>query len=334
MGIRITFVALALWSATIAASDTKTSTVNPHGDKFDPVHEVFATVDDDVITVQAYRQYLQQAMRRKFYHGNVPEERIKAFRKEMADELVERVLLVHAAKQKNIAPDDKAVESRLAALDKKNAGKPGWEKHREPIVKTLRQRWREESQLQVLEAQVKNIAAPAPDGKRVRGFYENNKQKFTTPERVRVSLILLKVAPSSGTPAWNAAREEGKRLVERLRKNSSLKNFAELARIHSADPSAEHGGDMGFVHQGMLAAPVYKVLEKMKVDTVSDAISILQGVAIFRLNERQPPKLNSFESVKERARDLWLREKQREAWHDYTQSLRSNAKVTINESYL
>jgi len=139
-----------------------------------------------------------------------------------------------------------------------------------------------------------------------------------------VSLILLKVDPSSPSKVWPEAADEAADIVDRIRKGA---DFAELARIHSGDKSAENGGDMGYLHIGMLSKPAQDVLNLMKPGEVSEPVMLLQGVAIFRLEGVQPAQLNPLEKVKKRAKQLWTRENGEKAWSDLIARLRSQ--VTI-----
>ena len=64
---------------------------------FVSAEERFATVGDEVITRAEYEAHVETGLRQRFYHGKVPEAEIQAFREEMAQELIDRVLLVQDA---------------------------------------------------------------------------------------------------------------------------------------------------------------------------------------------------------------------------------------------
>ena len=116
--------------------------------------------------------------------------------------------------------------------------------------------------------------------------------------------------------------------MRRLREGE---NFEELARIHSGDESAINGGNMGYIHTGMLSKPAQNVLNTMELGEISKPVMLLQGVAIFRLNGIQNTKLNDFDKVSARATELLQRELADEAWENLVNTLRKNAKIEINE---
>jgi parvulin-like peptidyl-prolyl isomerase len=172
-------------------------------------------------------------------------------------------------------------------------------------------------------------AVPAPTEKQLEQYWAANKDKFTEPERVKLSMILLKVDPSSPQAKWDAAREEGIAIAKRLKGGA---DFAELARLHSADGSAQKGGDMGYIHRGMLPDPAQAAVDKLKAGETSDAVVLLEGVSVFKLDDRKEAKLNPLSKVRERAQDLWLRDKGEEAWAQFIAKLHRETPVKMDES--
>ena len=77
-----------------------------------------------------------------------------------------------------------------------------------------------------------------PNEKEVKAYYAANQAQFTEPEQLRVSVILLKVDPSSPAATWKQVDEQAQALAKRARAGE---DFAALARQHSADPSAPQG---------------------------------------------------------------------------------------------
>ena len=59
---------------------------------------------------------------------------------------------------------------------------------------------------------------------------------------------------------------------------------------------------------------------------------MLEGVAIFRLDEREKPHLNSFEDVRERASRLYRRDKGDEAWKKLLAELHKSATIEVNDA--
>ncbi len=289
--------------------------------------DYIAIVNGQKVSMGQYVSALRRGVRERFYHGKVEEGEAKEFRKGVADELIERALLVQEAKRRKLKPDADEVEADVKAFDEKFQDDPEWAKARDNVLSELREKLNDDSLAKIIKLSVTSVDAPSDS--ELRKYYEENKKLFTTPSRNRVSLILLRVDPSSSSEVWKQASDEATSIVERINTGS---DFAELARIHSSDESAENGGDMGFVHLGMLGENAEKVLAIMEPGEVSAPVVLLEGVSIFRLEERTPPVLNAFDSVKERAQKLYQREKGEEAWKALLLRLHADAKITVNDA--
>lgn len=288
---------------------------------------VFATVGERVITVAEYRQALALAMRRKYYHAKPPEAELAAFQREVGDDVVNRVLLLDEAKRRGIRPDRKRIDATLADYEARYRNSRNWEANRERMRAAVAQQLETDSVLERLEAQVKAVREPTDA--EARTFYERRKDLFVEPEQVKLGVILLKVDPSSPQAAWNAAHDEAKRVRERLAAGA---DFQELAQLHSGDLSAGRGGDMGYLHRGMLPEAVQAVVDQLAPGAISAPVQVLEGVAILRLDDRKLARQRSFDEVRERAGDLWQRAEADAAWKKLIAGLRKRTPVRVDES--
>ena len=285
----------------------------------------FAKVNGQEISLKEFQSAFKAGAGKRFYHGKIPEAELQAFKKEVSQTLVDRVLLLEEARKQNISADQQFVNAQLSAYQKRYAGKPFWANNKASILPGLKSALEEQSILATFEDKIRKVDLPSTN--QTEKFYSNNPALFTTPEKLRVSLILLKVEPSSPASVWDAARKEADDLVARIKKGA---DFTQLARIHSGDASAAQGGDMGFIHKGMLAKPAQIAIDEMSAGDVSQPIMMLRGVAIVRLEEKQTASLNAFDKVSERAKKLLQRENSKLAWTDLLEKLRSKADITIN----
>lgn len=83
----------------------------------------------------------------------------------------------------------------------------------------------------------------------------------------------------------------------------------------------------------MLPDAAQVAVDKLKPGELSEPVVLLEGVAVFRLEERKPPKLNPLERVRDRARDLWMRDKGEETWTAFVAKLRRDTPVKVDESH-
>lgn len=304
--------------SSVHAADEKAATAAQQG------ATLYARVGDREITLDQYNQSYYQTVRKRYYHSKPPEAELAAVREEIGEDLIMRELLLMEAGRLGLEPDGSGIQAQLAKYDERYADSPRWKEQRGTMLGALKPKLEQDDLLKQIESRVRNIAPPSDQ--QLKTFYEQSPEKFTEPMQMKLSLILLVVDPSSPTEVWQAAMDEGGKLVEQLRGGA---DFGELARTYSGDVSAEKGGDMGYVHREMLSSTVEQAIDKLQQGQISDPIRTLQGVAILRLDDRKPARLREFAEVRERARELWLRDRSDAAWAEFKQKLRQKTPVTI-----
>ena len=88
---------------------------------------------------------------------------------------------------------------------------------------------------------------PEPSFAACQRYYENNRERLRRPDRLRVRHILLAAAPDDSAARIRAC-QFGEELIARLREHPE--HFAEFALRHSACPSRDQGGDLGWIERG------------------------------------------------------------------------------------
>ena len=289
---------------------------------------VFARVGETKIALADYQRALSVAMRNKYYHAKPPEGEIARFQREVGDDVVNRVLLLAEAKRRGLKPDAAKIAATLAGYETQYQSSPNWKTNRDKMLAAVRPQLERESLLEQLLRQVRDV--PEPSEAVVRTYYEQHKDLFVEPEQVKLSLILLRVDPSSPVAAWRSVDDEGRKLHAKLVAGAS---FAELARLHSGDKSAAQGGQMETMHRGLLPEAVHKVIDPLSVGAMSEPVRLLEGVAILRVDERKTAQQRGFAEVRARAADLWQRAEGDARWKALLADLRRATTVRIDESH-
>lgn len=302
---------------------------NDESEKDEGEKDYFALIGDQKLSKADYVAKLRIEVRQKYFHAKVPDKEMEQFREQVGQEYINRVLLVREAKRQGIKPDKEVVDNKIERFEakRKKENDKNWEQNRDLLLPGIREEYEHDSLIKLLEKKVKEVGPPQE--KDLQAHFENNPDKFTIPEQLRVFTILLKVDPSSGSQVWRDTTEQANELVAQLRNGA---DFAEMARIHSGDDSAPQGGDMGYIHKGMLAKPAQEIIDIMDPGDVSEPVVILQGVAIFRLDERIAITINSYERVKDTVIGLVKRERGQKAWVDLIKKLRSETKIDVDKS--
>lgn len=121
----------------------------------------------------------------------------------------------------------------------------------------------------------------------IRDYYEKNRERrYTRPERVRASQILIGAADGN-VAERAAARAQAEAVLAQARQPGA--DFAALAREHSTDPSRGLGGDLGFfTRRGQQVDAVADAAFSLEVGQISDVVESPLGFHIIQLTDRQP----------------------------------------------
>ena len=285
---------------------------------------VIAVVDGAAISMQQFETALAAAIRQKFYHRQPPQAELAALRREVADGLINRLLLTKEAQRRGMRADEEQVRAEIAIYERRYSDRPQWQDSRAQILPVLTRVLQEQSV--VMQLEVASRVVPPPVEAELRAYYASHPEQFTQPEQLRLSMILLKIDPSA--PA--SVREQVQaRMQDLARQLADGADFAELARQHSEDATAPDGGDMGYRHRGTLPQGIETVIDRMTAGAISEPLRLLEGMAIFRLAERRPAQLKTLENVRRNVAELWARERGETQWRELNARLRAGAEIRL-----
>jgi len=133
------------------------------------------------------------------------------------------------------------------------------------------------------------------DEKVVRKYYDDHPEIARTPTLWHLGML---VTDSYASALYYRGR---------IYLGESLFN---LAGENSIDPyGREHNGDMGWVQEGTGMPEIEQVLDTLEDGEVSDIIETPKGYHIVVVLERRPGKVRSFESMKDKVRQMIIDEK-------------------------
>ncbi|MGH9662633.1 MAG: peptidylprolyl isomerase, partial [Bryobacteraceae bacterium] len=129
----------------------------------------------------------------------------------------------------------------------------------------------------------------------VRRAYEENKDRYRIPERVKSRHILLSTA---GKPEAEIAKVQAK-ANDLLKQIKGGTDFAELAKKNSEDTAtAPGGGELGWVERGRTVAEFETTLYALKPNEVSNVVKTQYGFHIIQAQGREEARLKPFDEVK------------------------------------
>jgi len=133
-----------------------------------------------------------------------------------------------------------------------------------------------------------------PDAQ-VQTYYNAHRDQYQTPERVHARHILLSTTnkPKDEVPKIQAQAED---LLKQIKGGA---DFADLAKKFSQDPgSAQKGGDLGWVSRGQMVKNFEDSVFSLKENQLSGVITTEYGFHIIQVLEKQPPRLQPLDEVK------------------------------------
>lgn len=282
-----------------------------------------------VVTRAEFERALALAARARFYHGTPADAALARLRQDVAGQMVDELLLQAEARRRGLRPDAGAISAELAANDQRYAGSAAWQRQRERMLPLLQRELERQSLRAQLEQQVRRLVPPS--AAEVEAYHASHPAQFTEPEQLRLAMILLRVEASAPQAQWDAAVAEGQAIVRRLQGGA---DFAELARLHSADGSAQQGGELGYVHDGMLPPAAHEALQGRAAGDLVGPVTLLEGVVVLRLHERRAARLQPLAQVRERATELCRRDQAERAWQTLLARLRQDTPHHIESSQL
>ena len=150
-------------------------------------------------------------------------------------------------------------------------------------------------------------------------YYEQNKDSFTEKEQVHLYNILLET------------EEEAQDILEQLKAGG---DFSEIAKEKSTGPSAAQGGDLGYLSKGTIIPEIEEVVFALELEELSEVIKTDFGFHILKITEKKPETVKTLEEVKEDIIQTLLPNKQKEAFENLLEELKSKSEIEINEKLL
>jgi peptidyl-prolyl cis-trans isomerase D len=143
------------------------------------------------------------------------------------------------------------------------------------------------------------------DEEALRASYEERKDEFKSPETRTTRHILIKVG---GDVSDDDAKAEAQKLLDEIKAGA---DFSELAKEHSDDKgSGSNGGDLGEVERGMMVKPFEDAAFALQQDQISELVRSRFGYHIIQVTKVEGGDLQSFDDVKQKLADEF---KKREA---------------------
>lgn len=246
---------------------------------------VLARIGDDVITLEEYNQRLSR----------LPDDIKAVAEKNKAvylDNLVLETLLYKEALRRDLGKDKELKEL--------------FEEAKKRILIARLAKEEVEDKINISE-------------KDLKGYYQEHKDNFVSPELVRASHILVK------------SLDEAADISDRLNAGAP---FEELARQHSLDTTNKRGGDLGYFSAGQMVPEFEDACMRLKVGEISGPVKTEFGYHVIKMTDRREAKQLEFEEVRNKIESMLVSEKRRLFFDKLVTELKSKSDITINSELI
>lgn len=297
-----------------------------------PAKKIVVRVNGVELTEEDLREEIGRIIPQATYHGAPLRKKAEEFREQALQSLILQEIKYQEARRQKIKVRRKDIEKDVNKIKERFKGEDFEEvlKKNNMTIETVKGKIERRLMVEALEKKIdkelKKRAEKTVTKKYLLDYYENNKEKFVQPERMRLREILIRIDPGGGQKNWDEAKAKAEEIMKRAKEGE---DFAKLAREYSEDEYAAKGGDMGLVHKGSVMPEIEHVASELKVGEIGGPVWTLYGYHIVRLEELAPPIQMEYKEVKDRLK-LTLREK--EYWSlksNWINGLKEGAKIEI-----
>jgi parvulin-like peptidyl-prolyl isomerase len=284
--------------------------------KEDP--QVIATVNGEVIARSDFEGELARELQAMEGEPQTTPEQVEPFKKTLLQTMIERTVLLQAAKSANVSVTPEEVDRRVLRLSSDYPAE-GFDEalaHGQLSVTELKRKTAAQLTIEKLfQEHVYPRVAVTED--EIRRYFDEHAAEFQEPEQVHCAQIVVK------------GLDEIKRIQTQVRAG---KKFSDLARRYSLSADAKVGGDLGFFPRGVMPPQFDEAAFKLGVGQVSEVVSTDFGFHLFKVLEKKPPRKFELAEVRAKVEDKLLKDKRATAQAEYLKGLLEKAQVKTNES--
>ena len=288
--------------------------------------EVVATVNGVAIS----RAEVEQAARMLLAQSRTPAPTDPEQQRKVQDAalnlLIDQELLYQAAKGLTVADLDKQVEEKFNAAQARfgtpeafeqalgQAGLTGQE-FKDRLARDL-------LIASYIDREVTAKITLAPE--QAKQFYDANPDKFTQPESVKASHILIGADAKATLEEKQAAQQKANDILAKIKGGA---DFAELAKAESTCPSAKKGGDLGSFGRGQMVKPFEEVAFSLQDGAVSEVVETPFGYHIIKSQGKTAGETVPFAQVEEKIKSLLKNEEVKKQLVARIEALKQAAKI-------
>ncbi len=296
------------------------------------VDGIAAVVNTNVITYGQVRELMafRERSLAEMYRGPELQDKMREAQMAALKDLIDRQLILDEFKTNSFQIPDYVLQDRVNSIVREEFGGD-----RAAFVRTLqaqgfsipRFKEIERDKIIVQAMRQKNVREDfviSPE--KIEEWYKANLDQFSTPEQVKISMIILREEPGAAENPEVSKRAMAQEIRDKLAGGA---DFARMAQMYSEDSTAETGGDWGWVDRKTLTEELTKVAFGLKPGEISRVVSVSDSYYIVRLDARKPAVTKPLAEVRDEIGKKLLQEEKTKLQDQWLDSLRQKAFIKI-----
>ena len=286
------------------------SIVSGHSLAAEKLDKIAAIVNSDVITEEEVATFMKMTDMAQESGLNVADP--KVLRRQLLERMVEDRLILQAAKDAGLKPDEKMVEDRIREIKARAGSELAFNmalKQQGISLSDLRQKFKNQLLIFMeVQREVRSKVQVSP--KEVTEYYEAHPDEFVDTESAVVDSIFVK--DQDVLAKVESLLDEGK-------------DFNEVERQYSQKAS------LGVVFRGQLKKELEDEIFGLKTGVRSKPISVEDGTYIFLLREIKPASKKDMSQVKDAIVAMLEDKKTEKRLKEWLEALKEKAYISIRE---
>ncbi len=297
---------------------------------------IAAIVNKDVITISQVRELVGARERalREVYRGEDLSERLNQLKLAALKDLIDRQLILQEFKsmqEKGANIPEHVIDDRVQTIIREEFGGD-----RGAFVRTLQAQGytitrfkeveREKIIVQALrQSKVDQNFVISPT--QIQGFYDKNKPTYSTPEQIKLRMIVIREGDSgdilTGTNKRQVAEEIRTKLVEGA-------DFDRMAQMYSEDASTQEvGGDWGWIERNTLNENLTNLAFSLKPGEISKVIELDGTYYLMMVEARRNAQVKPISEVRDEIERNLIQQERMKAQERWIDTLRQKAYIKI-----
>lgn len=286
---------------------------------------IAAVVNGEVITFSQVRELVvsREMALRQTLRGQALADKIKETRLAAINDLIDRQLVLQEFQKNKFNIPEYAVDDHVNTIIREQ-----FKGDRLAFIRTLQaqgytlQRFRKvETDKMIVQAMRQRAVKTDPilSPTKVERFYEQHNVEYSTPEQVKLRMIVL-----------HKDSADAKNVTQEIRtKVKGGADFAKMAQMYSEDSSKEVGGDWGWIDRSTLNEDLASPAFDLKPGQISKVIEVGNNYYLLWVEARKKSETKPLANVRDEIEKKVLQSDRQTAQEKWIKGLRDKAYVRI-----